>query len=107
MSYDDVTFTVDVEQFLSLDDEYNDDLYERCEDDITCVFDEMIGDGDINKPSFSPDERWYPDVDEKNFNEILECYSNISLNQIQYLFYSTSPDTKYDQHFDKILLKRL
>ena len=71
MSYDDVTFTVDVEQFLSLDDEYNDDLYERCEDDITCVFDEMIGDGDINKPSFSPDERWYPDVDEKNFNEIL------------------------------------
>lgn len=71
MSYDDVTFTVDVEQFLSLDDVYNDDLYERCEDDITCVFDEMIGDGDINKPSFSPDERWYPDVDEKNFNEIL------------------------------------
>ena len=71
MNSDDVTFTVDVEQFLSLDDEYNDDLYERCEDDITCVFDEMIGDGDIDKPSFSPDERWYPDVDEKNFNEIL------------------------------------
>ncbi len=71
MNSDDVTFTVDVEQFLSLDDEYNDDLYERCEDDITCVFDEMIGDGDIDKPSFSPDDRWYPDVDEKNFNEIL------------------------------------
>ncbi len=71
MNDEGITFTVDVEQFLSLDEVYNDDLYERCEEDMTCFFDEMINDGDIDKPSFSPDDRWYPDIDEKNFNDIL------------------------------------
>jgi hypothetical protein len=30
--------------------------------------------GDIDKPKWDPDERWYPSVDNSNFNEMLSDY---------------------------------
>jgi hypothetical protein len=30
--------------------------------------------GDIDKPKFRPDERWYPSVDDRYFNEMLSNY---------------------------------
>ena len=66
-----VIFNVDVEQFLSMDEEWVDELFERCDDEVDCVFNEMIYDDEIEKPTFRPDDRWYPDVDERNFNEML------------------------------------
>jgi hypothetical protein len=44
---------------------------ERCEGDFSCTFDELISNGDIEKPKFDPDERYTPDVDDDLFNEIL------------------------------------
>jgi hypothetical protein len=44
---------------------------ERCEGDFSCTFDELISNGDIEKPKFDPDERFTPDVDDNLFNEIL------------------------------------
>jgi len=50
-----------------------DDYFERCEDRYECVFDELMGDY-YDKPDFSIDERWTPDVNEDYFNEILNDY---------------------------------
>ena len=50
-----------------------DDYFERCEDRYECVFDELMGDY-YDKPDFSIDERWSPDVNENYFNEILNDY---------------------------------
>ena len=52
------------------DDDVIDGL-ERCEYDSECFFEEML-DPYGEKPKFQSDDRWYPDIDDKNFNMILE-----------------------------------
>lgn len=57
--------------FDELNEVYYDEYMERCDDDIKCVFDEMVGYGDIDKPKYDPDDRWYPDINRADFNEDL------------------------------------
>jgi hypothetical protein len=57
-------------------DELEEDVYEeisdRCNDDMSCMFDEMIGEW-IDKPDFRfNDNYYYPDVDDRYFNETLQ-----------------------------------
>ncbi len=67
-----VIININVEPYLnSLDDSVFDEYMDNCDDDITCVFKEMLSYGDIDKPDFSTDDRWSPDVNEQYFNEIL------------------------------------
>lgn len=73
-----VTIEVDLEQLIQsngLTDEDVDDISERCENssgtDVECIFSELLGEGLIEKPEIYVDDRWYPDVDNDNFNEIL------------------------------------
>ena len=70
-----IIFHVNTEPYIdSVDERWLDDYMERCDDDIPCVFDELVGEGEIDKPKFSPDERWYPSVDDRNFNDMLSDY---------------------------------
>jgi hypothetical protein len=67
---------VDLESLIQsnkIDDEDLDEIAERCEGDnhVECLFDELLGDGHIEKPRLDIDDRWYPDADRDNFNEIL------------------------------------
>jgi hypothetical protein len=67
-----VIIHVDMSKYLEdLNDEWYDDYMDRCDDDLICVFGEMIG-NEIDRPKFSIDDRWYPDVNTRYFNEILE-----------------------------------
>ena len=50
-------------------DESLEDAFERCNEDVECVFVEILD--NIDKPKFSIDERWYPSIDSGNFNDIL------------------------------------
>jgi hypothetical protein len=57
-------------------DDLEDDVYEeiadRCDDNLSCMFDEMIDDW-IDKPFFRFDDGYYhPDVDDNYFNELLQ-----------------------------------
>jgi hypothetical protein len=68
-----VVLRIDMGKYL---DELEDDVYEeiadRCNDDLSCMFDEMIGEW-IDKPDFRFDDRYYhPDVDDNYFNELLQ-----------------------------------
>ena len=72
-----VILHINTEPFLDqVHDDYLDDYMERCDDDIECVFKEIVMEGDIDKPKWGPDERWYPSVDNNNFNEMLSDYLN-------------------------------
>lgn len=67
-----VEINVDLDNFIDgFDEDYIDDVYENCDDNIKCVFEELLSDGEINKPKFDIDDRWYPSVDDDLFNEIL------------------------------------
>jgi len=70
-----VILHVNVEPYFNeISDDYLDEYMERCDDDIKCVFEEMASEGDIDKPKWDPDDRWYPSVDNSNFNEMLSDY---------------------------------
>lgn len=57
-----------------IEDDVFDDYMERCDntkEQYECMFTEMLGEH-IDKPTFDVDDRWYPDVDNKSFNERLQ-----------------------------------
>jgi hypothetical protein len=53
-----------------VDESYVDDALDRCNEDLGCALRELISDY-IDKPKFSIDDRWTPDVDNKTFKENL------------------------------------
>ncbi len=74
MNDEEVIFTINMEDYIdNLDSYWYDEYMDRCEDNLECVFFEMIG-NDIDKPKFDVDDRWYPDIDETYFNEMLSDY---------------------------------
>lgn len=52
------------------DEEFLEIMEDRCEWDSECFFEEFL-DPYTEKPSFKYDDRWYPSVDDNNFNSIL------------------------------------
>ena len=72
MNDEGVILHIDTTQYFdNLSEDYYDDYMERCDDDIKCAFEEMIGGGDIDKPKYDPDDRWSPDINRDDFNEDL------------------------------------
>lgn len=73
MNDEGVTITGNIDALFhqqDIDESQSDDYFERCgEKDLACVIIEMLE--DIDKPKFSPDDRWTPDVNEEAFNENL------------------------------------
>ena len=84
MNDEGVVIDVDLEALISsnnIDDETIDEIAERCDDNFSnaeCMFEELLSEGYIEKPRFDVDSRWYPSIDNNNFNEIL----NDRLNEI-------------------------
>lgn len=77
MNDEEVSFKVDTrEYFEDLSDDEFEDYMERCNDEVDCVFEEMVYDGSIDKPMFDVDSRYSPDMDSDNFNQILYDYLN-------------------------------
>ena len=67
-----VILHIDMSKYLDeIRDEYLDDYLDRCDDDLKCVFGEVI-DNEIDRPKFYVDDRWSPDVNRQYFNETLE-----------------------------------
>jgi hypothetical protein len=87
MNDEGVVIEVDLEDLIAshnIDNETIDEISERCENntstyvDPECLFEELISEGYIDKPKFDVDNRWYPSIDNNDFNEIL----NDRLNEI-------------------------
>lgn len=68
-----VTLKLDFRTFMdNVNDEMLDEYFDDCGDDnFECVFKELSNRGYIDKPRFSIDDRWYPDINENYFNDEL------------------------------------
>jgi hypothetical protein len=81
-----VILHIDTKQYFDdANSDYLDEYFERCDDDIECTFKELVSEGEIEKPKWDPDERWYPSVDDGYYNEMLSDYLS---------------DVKYDYKID-------
>jgi hypothetical protein len=81
MNDEGVILHINTKPFLDdIADEYLDEYMERCDDDIECVFNEALHEGDIQKPKADFDDRYYPDVDKGYFNEML----GDNLSEVEY-----------------------
>jgi hypothetical protein len=69
-TYDRIKIQIDLKDFNLNEDEL-DEYYENCNDNPACVFRELVSEGNIDLPKPRFDDRWYPDVDKKTFNEYL------------------------------------
>lgn len=68
-----VVLRVNMGKYLDdLEEDVYEEISDRCNDELKCMFDEMIGEW-IDKPSFRfNDNYYYPDIDERYFNELLQ-----------------------------------
>jgi hypothetical protein len=67
---DNIKIQVDLNDFNFPEDEL-DEYYENCYDDPACVFRELVSEDNIDLPKPSFDDRWYPSIDEDDFNQYL------------------------------------
>ena len=80
MNDEKVVLEINMKPYLdNLDSYYYDEYMDRCDDDLKCVFGEMI-DNEIDKPKFDYDDRFTPDMDDNYFNDLL----NENLYDVQY-----------------------
>ena len=71
LSWDKIRLTVDLsESILDMDEDEFSYKLSSCGTDLECWFNEMKG-NEIDVPRFSPDTRYSPSPDKKDFNEIL------------------------------------
>jgi hypothetical protein len=70
-----VTIEMDLSKYLNdVDDDILEDFFDNCNDDVECVFGELIHNDYIEKPEFDIDDRWTPGVNEVDFNDSLMDY---------------------------------
>jgi hypothetical protein len=75
MNDEGVILHIDTQRYFDdVHSDYLDEYFERCDDDIECTFKELAYEGEIEKPKWDPDDRWYPSVDKNNYNEMLSDY---------------------------------
>lgn len=78
-----VVLRVDMGKYLDdLEEDVYEEISDRCDDELECMFNEMIGDW-IDKPDFRfNDQYYYPDIDKRYFNELLqERLDEININE--------------------------
>lgn len=76
-NYSGATIHMNLEDtFLTIennDPDFFEEVAERCDDDVKCMFFEFLADrGGIEKSKYSPDDRYIPSIDDDVFNDHLE-----------------------------------
>lgn len=73
MDYEGVVLRVNVGSYIDdLEEDVYEEISDRCNDDMSCMFDEMMGEW-IDKPDFRFNDNYYsPDINNEYFNELLQ-----------------------------------
>ena len=78
-SYETIKIQIDLKDYTrKMDEDTLDEYYENCKDDPSCVFKELLSEGNIDTPKPSFNDNWYPDIDRHIYNQ----YLTDSLNEI-------------------------
>jgi hypothetical protein len=84
MDYEGVVLRVNVGSYIDdLEEDVYEEISDRCNDDMSCMFDEMMGEW-IDKPDFRFNDNYYsPDINNEYFNELLqELLDEIKIEEI-------------------------
>jgi hypothetical protein len=54
-----------------MDEDTLDEYYENCKDNPSCVFNELLSEGNIDMPKPRFNDNWYPDIDKTEYNQLL------------------------------------
>ena len=72
MDEEGVILEVDVEKYINeLDDDVVDEQLEACDGDLKCFLEEIFRQDYVESPKFEIDDYWYPDIDERDYNNYL------------------------------------
>ena len=72
MDYEGVILEVNLEKYMEeVGDDVADEKLEECEDDLHCMLQEIFREEYVDKPRFDIDDRWYPDIDNRDYNNYL------------------------------------
>lgn len=67
-----VILEVDVEKYINeLDDDVVDEQLEDCDGDLKCFLAEIFRQEYVDKPKFEINDYWYPDINERDYNNYL------------------------------------
>jgi hypothetical protein len=70
-----IKIQIDLEDYTgTMDEDTLDEYYENCDDDPSCVFEELIGNsygGYINKANPRFNDNWYPNINKTEYNQLL------------------------------------
>lgn len=73
MDHEGVILEVNLEKYMEeVGDDVVDEKLEECDDDLHCVFQEIFTEEYVDKPKFYIDDRWYPDINERDYNNYLD-----------------------------------
>ena len=72
MDYEGVILEVNLEKYMEeVGDDVADEKLEECDDDLHCMLQEIFREEYVDKPKFDIDDRWYPDIDNRDYNNYL------------------------------------
>jgi hypothetical protein len=54
-----------------MDEDTLDEYYENCYDNPSCVFNELLSEGNIDMPKPTFNDNWYPDINKTEYNQLL------------------------------------
>jgi hypothetical protein len=67
-----IKIQIDLKDFTrKMDEDTLDEYYENCKDDPSCVFNELLSEGNIDMPKPRFNDNWYPDINKTEYNQLL------------------------------------
>jgi hypothetical protein len=67
-----IKIQIDLKDYTrKMDEDTLDEYYENCKDDPSCVFNELLSEGNIDMPKPRFNDNWYPDIDRHIYNQYL------------------------------------
>jgi hypothetical protein len=67
-----IKIQIDLKDYTNnIDEDTLDEYYENCKDDPSCVFNELLSEGNIDIPKPRFNDNWYPNINKRTYNEYL------------------------------------
>jgi hypothetical protein len=67
-----IKIQIDLKDYTNtIDEDTLDEYYENCKDDPSCVFNELLSEGNIDMPKPRFNDNWYPNINKTEYNQLL------------------------------------
>jgi hypothetical protein len=71
-STENIKIQMDLKDYINnIDQDIIEEYYENCDENPSCVFEELLGNSYIDKPKPRFNDNWYPDINKTEYNQLL------------------------------------